>query len=170
MDVILFSCNSFLLKDGYMVYGIAMWTTTLLVLLRFALQWYIALAEGVPTHHLLLSALVAPSLQTVLIIPVAFGLTLSMIGRRVRFRPTNAQPELSCGLPAFFRAHVSISVTGLTGLALMLVLIHKPGAALVGFNFLWVSGFVLSPLVVSALGFKTSRFKGVSCVFRGQRW
>ena len=150
-DVLFFLANALSLEKGYLFFGIAIWLPISVLLVRVLLQFGISLFEDVSLRPLLLSMLIAPSLQAILLFPVASGMILSCFGFRAEFIPTNIHLQTLSVRKRLWRDYGLTFTVGCVGCGLAAITTARPGAALVGFNFIWILGFIMSPLVVVVL-------------------
>jgi hypothetical protein len=156
-DVLSFFTNALSLEGGYVFFGIAIYLPITVLLFRILFQFCLALLEGVTIGPFLLSMLVAPSLQAILLFPVTVGMILSCIGYKTEFIPTNCHIQILGNYNRFFRELGSPFVAACVGILLIAIAAVRPGAALVGFNFVWLFGFSISPIVVMALSVKIKK-------------
>jgi membrane glycosyltransferase len=159
-EVIEFSLAALSFNEGYAHYGLAMWSTMVILALRLILQCGLVLAEGTALGPFLFSAFAGPSLQAILIIPVIWGMILSWLGKKAKFVPTNQHPMV-IGYAKSFRHSIALcSVTGTIGVVLLMMIALRPGSSLVGFNFVWVFGFMTSPIVFTILSVPYTKWPG----------
>lgn len=150
-DVLFFLANALLLEKGYFFYGVAIWLPIIVLLFRVLFHLSLALLEGVALRPLLLSMVVAPSLQAILLFPVVVGMVQSCVGFRAEFIPTNSRIQNLGVWKRLCRNFGLPFAVGCVGFGLIAITAVRPGSALVGFNFIWLLGFAMSPLVVAAL-------------------
>lgn len=140
-----FLINSLSFLPGYEVYGLTLWPALLVVCFLIVLRTILARLEGVPWRLFLLSSLLGNPAFFVLAVPLAGAMLASALGFRVRFVPTNSLRARSYGedlrhqLLPLLSAVVLLSVM-LTGA------LRRPGSLFVGFNLLWVTQLLVSPL------------------------
>lgn len=156
-DVIEFSKCALRLDEGYTLYGFSIWSTLAILALSMVLRFTLALVEGVPLGLLMASVITAPALQAIPLAPVAFGMIASAIGCRTRFIPTNCREPKRGARGGIAPGLAYCGVTWAIGMVLLAIGVTRPGTALVGFNAIWVSAFVMSPIVSITLAGRSPR-------------
>lgn len=149
------------LTDGYQVYGLTLWPVFIVFLLYTVLRLVLARAEGVSWRLLLLSFILGNAPFAALLPPLIGSLLISACGVKVRFVPTNSRYALS--RDASLRRHLLFGLTtALLLSALVAGALYHPGSLLVGFNIIWLTQLLLSPLSLLILSLGKRRGAGRS--------
>ncbi len=145
-ETIQFMDDALSFADGYELYGLAIWTSMTSLGLRFVLHILLAHLEGVKPIAFAIATLFAPSVQVMLLVPVTLGMMLSMLGRRVPFIPTNTRRSNTTFplLSPRFLAYIILAC--ISYFSLITKLQEYPSIALIGFNAVWIFGFVTAPI------------------------
>jgi cellulose synthase/poly-beta-1,6-N-acetylglucosamine synthase-like glycosyltransferase len=132
-------------ERGFELFAANLWLSISVVLSLLVGRVLLARSEGLAWSEILRLALVAGAPYPSLIVPLAAGLTASLLGRAVRFIPTRNRRALA--------GDASVSSRALQGLAASMLLtflvagaVTHPGSLLVGFNLLWLAFLFVSPV------------------------
>ena len=148
LEVVDFFWKALRFEEGYRLYGFSIWSTLLVFMSSISLRFALALAEGVSLVPLVVSVIVGPLLQAILVIPVTCGMIASALGCKAKFIPTNIYCSRRDTRRQIIRAIVYCTLAWTIGALLWVAMVVRPGAALVGFNGIWVLAFLLAPFAL----------------------
>jgi hypothetical protein len=141
-----FTVYAFSFTPGYQIYGLALWSSALGVLLVAFARLSVARKEGVSRRGVVVGVLLGTAPHAALLMPLAAALAASLLGQRVRFAATNRRTANPV-MPAWMLAASLLLPAMVVGAGIL----RHPGAVLVGFNPLWIALATLSPLAALVL-------------------
>jgi len=144
-SVLRFLWASLSFQSGYVFYGLIIWLPLLVFALFITLQTTLARLEGVSWSFLLLRFFLGNSYYPVLLLPLVGSMIASAVGFKVRFHPTNSKYAMSKDRRLSRQLLLGLS-TGIVLAVLLAGVLHRPASLLVGFNVLWITQMLLSPI------------------------
>ena len=153
------------LRADHAVYGLALWATTAALFAMFIFRWVLGRTESIEIHQQIASLVVGSAAFVPVAASVAIGMVASLLGRNVRFIPTNSQR--ACHRDSTQSRKQLLGVAWLNTVLICCALWNAPGAVFFGLNVIWLPSLLLSPVLLHVIVWVESRSDNARCGGRG---